>query len=149
MKTYNKRVFCSFNLEIGHRPKMWLSHLSPYSKVSEERILMFEKGKVIYAPIFHLFVITLSWRRDPKKIRGVLWICLGNFLVTCVRRHLQVGAALTFTSRSTVVLRSTVAQSVTSHLFREAIWRSTSSFTVGSRSIVVHSVISRLAGMII
>ena len=89
------------------------------------RILMFVKGKVMFAPVFQLFVISSSWRRDPEKIRGDLWKCLSNYLVTCVRRHLQVGVAFSFTNRSTVGSRGSVAKSVTSHLVGMRVWRPT------------------------
>ena len=44
----------------------WLA--SPSEKVS--RFLMFVKGKVMFAPVFQLFMIYSSWRRDPERIRG-------------------------------------------------------------------------------
>ena len=91
---------------------------------------MFLKGKVMFAPVFQLFKNYSSWFRDPERIRGDLWRCLSNYLATCVRRHLQVGAAFPVTSRSTVG-SSTVAHSAKSHLAGMIIWRGTSLFTVG------------------
>ena len=95
------------------------------------RILLFVKGKVMFAPVFQLFMIYSSWRRDPERIRGDPWRCQKDYLVMSVRRHLQVGKTFSSTSRSTVGSRSTVVQSVTSHLFRISIWKFTSSFTPG------------------
>ena len=91
-----------------------------------------------YAPVFYLFMIYISWRRNPERITGDLWICPKDYHVTCVQRHLQVGVAFSITSRSTLGLRSTVAQSVTSRLFRVAIWRGTPSFTVGRHHKTAH-----------
>ena len=113
------------------------------------RILMFVKGKVMFAPVFQLFVISSSWRRDPEKIRGDLWRCLGNYLATCARRHLQVKVAFSITSRSTVGPRSTVAQRVTSHLVWVSIWRLTQPFTLGKNCTNANSVTNHLAGMAI
>lgn len=100
---------------------------------------MFVKGKVICSSLSSFFMINISWHRDPERIRGDLWRCQSNYLVTCVRRHLQVGATFSFTNRSTVGSRSTVAQSVTSLLFKMSIWKSTPSFTAGRNHTSAHS----------
>ena len=62
----------------------------------------------------------VSYKRVPEE-EGNIRKCLHKYLVICVRRHLQAGAAFPSTRSSTVGSRSTVAQSVTSHLFRMSI----------------------------
>ena len=99
---------------------------------------MFVKGKVICTYV-SVCMIYISWRRDPGRIRGDLWRCLEDYLVTSVRRHLQVGVAFSITNRSTVGSRSTVAKSVTSHLFKMSLWRGTPLFTPGRNHTGAHS----------
>ena len=106
------------------------------------------KGKWYMLLYFILFVIVISWRRDPERIRRDIWRCLTDYLVTCVRRHMHLGGAFPSTSRSIVASRSTAAHSAKSHLFCIIIWRTTCSFTPGRTCTNAHTATIHAARLI-
>ena len=71
------------------------------------------KGKWLVA------VITSSQKRSPDGRRADNLRCRNNYPATCVRRHLQVGAAFSITSRPTA-RSNTTAHSATSTSLRKA-----------------------------
>ena len=108
---------------------------------------MFLKGKVACSYTSVFFMIFISRLGGLERIRGDLWRCPGNYLVTSVRWHLQEEATFPSTRSSTVGSRSTVAQCATSHLPETIIWRGTPSFTQGRNRTSAYSATFHATGL--
>ena len=96
-----------------------------------------------------LFMNSDSFKRDSEETEGDIWRCPKKYLVTCVGRHMQVDKACSITSKLIEGSRTIVAHSVTSRLVGKLIWRLTHLFTRRRNRTIAHSATSHSVGRII